>query len=49
MECGHLPRDHPSWHLQSYRTEEDFTVGQEVPVVLDGHDVGRIPVADHFL
>jgi Uma2 family endonuclease len=29
-----------------YRTREDFHAGQAVPVVIDGHEVGRIAVAD---
>jgi hypothetical protein len=29
-----------------YRTREDFHAGQAVPVVIDGHEVARIAVAD---
>ena len=29
-----------------YRSRQDFKPGQTVPVVIDGHEVGRIAVAD---
>ncbi|MGL6097374.1 MAG: Uma2 family endonuclease, partial [Fimbriiglobus sp.] len=30
----------------AYRTRTDFVPGQDVPIVLDGTEVGRVPVAD---
>ena len=29
-----------------YRSRQVFNPGQDVPVVIDGHEVGRIPIAD---
>ncbi len=29
-----------------YRSRQDFNPGQAIPVVIEGHEVGRIPVAD---
>ncbi|MGL6097375.1 MAG: Uma2 family endonuclease [Fimbriiglobus sp.] len=37
---------HPAATPPAYRTRTDFAPGQTVPLVLDGVDVGRVPVAD---
>jgi Uma2 family endonuclease len=32
--------------LDGYQTRQDFTPGQDVPVAIEGREVGRIPVAE---
>ncbi|MCY2995643.1 MAG: hypothetical protein NTY19_48520 [Planctomycetota bacterium] len=38
----------PSGQVESptYDQRQDYVVGQEVPVVLDAHEIGRLAVAD---
>ena len=31
---------------EGYRSRQDFKPGQDVPVVIDGREIGRIAVAD---
>jgi hypothetical protein len=33
-------------YADGYHSRQDFSVGQEVPVVIDGAEAGRIPAAD---
>jgi Uma2 family endonuclease len=33
-------------YSDGYHSRQDFTAGQEVPVVVDGVEAGRIPAAD---